>query len=66
MGIPQRPKITRLRWVSASGAETIERFTSRLGMRIQIYSINRVGSKWFLWFVPDDLKDDVQSGELPE
>ena len=64
MSIPSRPMITRLRWVSSKDAEKLERFCSGLGVRIQIYNIVFAKGKWYLWFVPDDIKDDIRSGEL--
>lgn len=64
MSIPNRPRITRLRWVSSKDPETIEAFVSGLGIRIQIYDLEYANNKWYLWFVPDDLKNDVRSGDL--
>lgn len=60
------PQSTRLRWVSAKAPETLEKFCNALGKRIEIKSINRVGSEWFLWFVPDDKKSDIKSGKIKE
>lgn len=64
MSIPQKPRITRLRFVTAKDAETLVQFCNRLGVRIQIYDIEFAKGKWYLWFVPDDFKDDIQSGDL--
>ena len=64
MSIPQRPQITRLRWVRARNPETLEQFLRDLGARVQIYQIVFQGGKWYLWFVPDDFKMDVRSGDL--
>ena len=64
MSIPNRPNITRLRWVSSKSPEKLEQFCSSLGIRIQIYDIVFAKGKWVMWFVPDDLKHDVRSGEI--
>lgn len=60
------PKTTRLRWVKAKRPETIQAFCDRLDKRIEIKSLNHVGGFWFLWFVPDDKRADIKSGQLKE
>ena len=60
------PQTTRLRWVSAKNPRTIEAFCDKLGKRIEIKSIVKDGGFWFLWFVPDDKRSDIQSGQLKE
>jgi hypothetical protein len=65
MSLPQeRPKITRLRWVSAKEPETIEAYCRSLGARIQIYDILVKGNKFYMFFVPGDFSVDLQSGDL--
>lgn len=64
-GLPQdRPKITRLRWVSAKEPETLEQFCRSLGARIEIKSINVVKNKYVMFFIPGDFDKDIQSGNL--
>lgn len=59
------PQITRLRFVSAKKPEQIQQFLTLLGVRVQIYgSPVWDGNRWYLWFVPDDRKDDIQSVNL--
>lgn len=58
------PTTTRLRYVKAKDADVLTFFCDSLANRIEIKSINNVGTYWFLWFVPDDTKSDIQSGEI--
>jgi hypothetical protein len=60
------PRNTRLRWVKAKKPETIQAFCDKLDKRIEIKEIVNVGGFWFLWFVPDDKRADVRSGQLKE
>ncbi len=58
------PQTTRLRYVKAKDADVLTFFCDTLANRIEIKSINNVGPYWFLWFVPDDTKSDIKSGEI--
>lgn len=58
------PRTTRLRWVSAVDPKAIETFCEALGSRIEIKEMVWDGSRWFLWFVPDDRGADVKSGPI--
>jgi len=60
------PQTTRLRWVKAKKPETLQAFCDKLGKRIEIKTVVKDGSYWFMWFVPDDKKGDVPSGTLKE
>lgn len=60
------PKTTRLRWVSAKNPRTIQAFCDNLDKRIEIKAIVKDGGLWFLWFVPDDKRADIPSGQLKE
>lgn len=64
MGVPSRPKITRLRWVSSSDKNRLVEWSRAIGQRIQIYQIAREGRKWVLWFIPGDFDKDLPSGDL--
>lgn len=64
MSIPQRPEVTRLRWVSARDKNTLVEWSRLLRQRIQIYSILKEGNKWVLWFVPGDMDKDIRSGSI--
>lgn len=60
-----KPVSTRLRHVSAKDIQTIEDFLSRLGFRVQIYSVNYVKNRWYLIFVPPDESGiDIKSVDL--
>lgn len=58
------PKHTRLRYVTARKKQDIVQFLQLLGKRVQIYSIQKDGQRWVLWFVPDDRGADVASVDL--
>lgn len=60
------PQTTRLRYVYSKNPKTIVKFCDSLGKRIEVKQIVFDGSLWFLWFVPDDKKNDVPSGQLKE
>jgi len=60
------PQTTRLRWVSAKKPETLQKYCDTLGKRIEIKAIVKDGGLWFLWFVPDDKRADVKSGQIKE
>lgn len=60
------PRTTRLRFVKAKKPETIQAFCDKLDKRIEIKSINFVEGFWVLWFVPDDKRNDVPSGQLKD
>jgi len=60
------PQTTRLRFVSAKNPKTLTAFCDSLGKRIEIKQIVFDGNLWFLWFIPDDKKSDIQSGQLKE
>lgn len=60
------PRTTRLRWVKAKKPETLQAFCDKLDKRIEIKNIVKDGEFWFLWFVPDDKRSDIQSGQLKE
>ena len=62
--IPNKPKITRLRWVRSSDPVTIQAWTRAIEQRIQIYSIYESGGKHYVWFVPGDFENDLPSGDL--
>lgn len=64
MSVPQRPEITRLRWVSSKDKNVLVQWTRAIRQRIQIYEIAREGGKWVLWFVPGDHDKDLRSGDL--
>lgn len=57
------PQTTRLRYVKAKDADTIQFFCD-MNARIEIKQIVKDGAYWFLWFVPDDKKSDILSGEI--
>ena len=65
-GVIMLPQTTRLRWVKAKKPETIQAFCDKLGKRIEIKSIVKDGDFWFMWFVPDDKRSDVKSGQLKD
>jgi len=58
------PQTTRLRYVKAKEADVLTLFCDTLGDRIEIKTINNLGPYWFLWFIPDDKKSDIASGEI--
>lgn len=58
------PKTTRLRFIRSKDAETITMWCDGLGVRIQIYDLEFVKGKWYLWFVPSDDGADIPSGDL--
>ena len=60
------PKNTRLRWVKAKKPETIQAFCDKLDKRIEIKNIIKDDGFWFLWFIPDDKRGDIRSGQLKE
>ena len=64
MSIPDKPNVTRLRWVSAKDPLVIQVFLLRLGQRVHINQIVPKGNKWFLWFTPGDADKDITSGDL--
>jgi hypothetical protein len=50
--------------VKAKDADVLTLFCDTLPNRIEIKSINKEGPYWFLWFVPDDSRQDMKSGEI--
>jgi len=60
------PQTTRLRFVSAKKPETLQKFCDNVGKRIEIKAIVKDGGLWFLWFVPDDKRGDIPSGQIKE
>jgi hypothetical protein len=60
------PRTTRLRFVKAKKPETLQAFCDKLDKRIEVKSIVKDGEFWFLWFIPDDKRNDIQSGQLKE
>lgn len=59
------PKVTRLRYIVATDPNNIVLFLGQLGVRVQVYGAPVFdGKKWWLWFVPDDRGDDIQSIDL--
>lgn len=58
---------TRLRFVSAKNARTIQLFCDKLGARIQIYGAPVFAKgRWYLWFVPSDHGADIASRDLED
>lgn len=55
---------TRLRYVNSSDPKLIEAFFDNLGRRVQIYEIFYAKSKFWVFFVPGDLSQDIKSVEL--
>lgn len=60
------PNTTRLRFISAKKPEALVKFCDSVGKRIEIKQIIFDGSRWFLWFIPDDRKTDIPSGHLKD
>lgn len=60
------PTTTRLRWVKSKKPETIQSFCDKLGKRIEIKSLVKDGDFWVMWFIPDDKRSDVKSGQLKD
>ncbi len=67
-GLPSDgPKTTRLRYVSSSDPDKLVLWTNKLGVRVQIYGSPQFnGKKWYLWFVPNDLGEDIAPINLDE
>lgn len=62
--MPNFPKTTRLRYVSAPTADKIQGFFDKLGARVQVYGApiwHPTEKKWYCWFVPDDAGADKKS-----
>lgn len=61
----KQPQTTRLRFVSAKNPEKVVEFFNRLGKRVEIKgSPVWDGKRWYVWFIPDDMKGDVPSVRL--
>lgn len=61
------PKFTRLRFAKSSDPAIFQEWLESLGVRVQIYGAPQFdGASWFLWFVPDDRTEDVNSIDLDE
>lgn len=59
------PKFTRLRYAKTREIDLIQSYLEAIGTRVQIYGAPVwTGSKWVLWFVPDDRLADVKSVDL--
>lgn len=61
----ERPKFTRLRYARTRDIDLLQSYLELLGVRVQIYGAPVFdGSKWVLWFVPNDLGNDIPSIDL--
>jgi len=58
------PLTTRLRYVKTKDPKVLTLFCDYLGDRIEIKNIQKDGSYWFMWFIPNDKGSDIKSGEI--
>ena len=64
MGVPNKPSVTRYRFVVSSDLEKIKEFFNRLGVRVQLYDLVVKGGRFYQTFVPSDFGDDIRGGDL--
>lgn len=60
-----KPKTTRLRYIKSKDPNALVEFLNQLGVRVQIYGAPVYAKNaWFLWFVPSDSGQDINSIDL--
>ena len=61
------PSYTRLRFAKSRKPELLQQWLKLLGVRVQIYGAPVYdGKAWYLWFVPDDSGEDINSIDLDQ